>query len=424
MKKIYMILGTVLLSAGVKAQSVSYTTVSSTYAENFDGLANSGATLISGSNGPTEILPATFTGSSVPGWYLSKYGGTGTNISLGVDNGASNSGAAFSYGSTGSSERGLGALASGTKIHRFGVVITNNTGLDLIQVTVNFTGEQWRLGQTPTNGDTLTFGYKVNATGINDIGFTPNTALDITSLFTTGTVGALDGNATVNKKAYTATITVAIPVGATLTLRWDDANDAGSDDGLAIDDFSFSAIDATLLPITLLSFDAIRSTTGNILNWKAENAQNFSHFEIERSANGGSFNTIGNVSTNFGSCSFTDGTPLAHNYYRLKMVDKDGKFSYSKVVAVINNAKGAVVTGIYPTITTGKLSMDISAEGTQKLQLLFLDLQGRIANSQTVTASTGNSTINLDASALAKGMYVVKVLQTNNEAASFKIVKQ
>ncbi len=181
-----------------------------------------------------------------------------------------------------------------------------------------------------------------------------------------------------------------------------------------------------ILPVSILSFDAKKTVAGNEINWTVADQTNLSHYEIERSKDGKNFANIGRVNANNGTnYSFTDATPInATNYYRLKIVDKDGTSKVSKLVAVINKGKGAIVTGVYPTITTGKLTIDVAAEGTQPLQFVFIDLQGRTATIKNVTAITGNNTISLDASALASGMYLVKVLQGNTEATSFKIVKQ
>ena len=74
------------------------------YSQDFDTLESSGTT--------GTALP--------PGWAFAE-SGTNANASYGIDNGSSNSGNTFSYGSTGSSERALGALLSGSLNSRFGL---------------------------------------------------------------------------------------------------------------------------------------------------------------------------------------------------------------------------------------------------------------------------------------------------------------
>jgi Secretion system C-terminal sorting domain len=189
--------------------------------------------------------------------------------------------------------------------------------------------------------------------------------------------------------------------------------------------FTFGFGPATILPLNITSFTAVKTNNGNLISWTTANEVNVQRMLLERSMDGRNFSQIATINAGNSNYSFTDATPVSTtNYYRLKIVDKDGTSKLSKVVAVINKGKGAIVTGVYPTITTGKLTIDVAVESTQNLQFVFTDLQGRTTTIKSVTAVTGNNIISLDASALANGMYLVKMLQGNNEATSFKIVKQ
>jgi hypothetical protein len=93
------------------------------------------------------------------------------------------------------------------------------------------------------------------------------------------------------------------------------------------------------LPLTLLGFTIKNIENSTVLNWHTENETNFSHFEIEKSINGLQFNEIGRVHTNTenGNYQFIDEAPKRSIiYYRLKMIDLDGSFTYSKIVASQN----------------------------------------------------------------------------------------
>ncbi len=107
-----------------------------------------------------------------------------------------------------------------------------------------------------------------------------------------------------------------------------------------------------VLPVTLVQFKAAYNGASVELNWLTASEQNSDHFEIQRSADGVQFTAIGNVKAAGNSISsaytFTDGLPYAgNNYYRLKMVDIDGRFKYSVVLLVRSddNKKGIA---IYP----------------------------------------------------------------------------
>jgi hypothetical protein len=96
----------------------------------------------------------------------------------------------------------------------------------------------------------------------------------------------------------------------------------------------FTIKPATALPVTLLSFDGKVLEITIQLNWKTTAETNFSHFEIQKSADSKEFGTIGNVKGISQSIyNFTDTNPTeGQNYYRLRMVDLDGTTAFSKII--------------------------------------------------------------------------------------------
>lgn len=211
---------------------ISITSSGTPYTENFNSLAISGT---------SSILPA--------GWLFTEVG-TNANTTYSADNGASNSGNTFSYGSTSTTERALGSLQSGSLISTLGVAYTNNTGGVITSLVISYTGEMWRAGVTNRNlADRLDFQYSTDATSLATGVWTDANSLDFSSPNISVTAGALDGNSITNQVALSFTITgLNIANGATFYLRWTDFNIASSDDGLAIDDFSLTA-NGTSLPV-------------------------------------------------------------------------------------------------------------------------------------------------------------------------------
>ncbi len=220
----------------------STTYASGTYTQNFDTLPATGVVSFAGPPAlpvPYSFAAAPVNASGMSGWSLAPVSGT---VTLRSASGNETNGAAYSYGTTGSSERSLGAQGSGSSVARFAVALKNTSGSTITQVTVGYTGEQWRNGGS-SNPNKLTFAYSTDATTIAVGVFHPVTALNFTSPVSSGTSGALDGNATANRTVIPpVTITGLNWIdGATLTLRWTDADDTGADDGLAIDDLTFTA---------------------------------------------------------------------------------------------------------------------------------------------------------------------------------------
>lgn len=207
-------------------------------------------------------LAASGTSSTLPdGWYFSE-SGTNANTTYATDDGSSNSGNTYSYGTGTSTDRALGALQSGSLAPLFGARLRNDTGNILSQIVVAYTGEQWRLGASGRS-DRLDFQYSIDAVSVSDSTATwiDVNALDFGSPVTTGTVGKLDGNAVGNNNAISATITgLNLTQSATIWVRWVDFNVASNDDGLAIDDVSFS-VDGTP-PVDMAPF-VVATTPGS-----------------------------------------------------------------------------------------------------------------------------------------------------------------
>ena len=204
------------------AGSISLTTLGSPYTQDFDSLANSG------------------TSSAVPtGWEFAE-SGTNANTTYTAGTGSSNTGDTYSFGPGGSSERAFGGLLSGSLVSTIGAQFTNDTGTDITALSISYIGEQWRLGATGRT-DRLDFQYSIDASSLTNGTWIDIDELDFNGPISTGTVGALDGNAAANRANLNHTITgLNIPEGATFWIRWLDFNASGADDGLAIDDFSLT----------------------------------------------------------------------------------------------------------------------------------------------------------------------------------------
>jgi trimeric autotransporter adhesin len=155
---------------------------------------------------------------------------------------AANSGDTYSFGTSNTTDRALGSLRSATNRMRFGVGFKNNSGSAITSLNIAFKGEQWRSGDTAIIADSLYLEYSTTATGISDTlaSWSPNWSTMFNSPITNLAATILDGNVTANSANVNGMITVSIPVGGTIYLRWVDVNLGGSDDGLAIDDLSIT----------------------------------------------------------------------------------------------------------------------------------------------------------------------------------------
>ncbi len=208
----------------------------SVYTEDFNTLASSGT---------SDVVPN--------GWDFIE-SGTNADTTYRAGSGSDNTGDTYSFGINGNSERAFGQLRSSALVTILGANFSNNTGGTIHSLIINYTGEQWRLGAT-SRTDRMDFQYSTDATSLTTGTWVDVDALDFTAPVTSGTVGSLDGNASANRVTMRYTISsLNIPNGSTFWIRWNDLDASGSDDGLAVDDFSL--IPNALVDTTAAEFSA------------------------------------------------------------------------------------------------------------------------------------------------------------------------
>lgn len=94
-------------------------------------------------------------------------------------------------------------------------------------------------------------------------------------------------------------------------------------------------IDPTALPVRLAAFGGKPTGEGNLLNWSTAEESNFDRFAVQKSADGKSFREIGSVKGGASSYEYRDTeSEGGKQYYRLKMIDTDGTFAYSKIIVI------------------------------------------------------------------------------------------
>ena len=145
------------------------------------------------------------------------------------------------------------------------------------------------------------------------------------------------------------------------------------------------------------------------LSWKTTNQSTAASFTIERSGDGSSFAAIGTVTAQVAhkkeaSYRFTDASPLTgNNYYRLKMVDQDGTFSYSKTVML---SFSPLALQISPNPAHGTANLYIS-NAMEAFFIQVFDANGRPMRQFRTTP--GDTLFPIDLSGLSKGVYTIKV---------------
>jgi hypothetical protein len=179
------------------------------------------------------------------------------------------------------------------------------------------------------------------------------------------------------------------------------------------------AVYSSVLPLRLISFSSTSNGQFTILQWLATDEVNTQAFDVQRSTDGLHFSSIGSVAStnNTGTnlYSYTDNSiPDEICFYRLKMIDQDGSFTYSKVVKVKAGATGGLT--IFPNPVTN--SVNISGLNTRGY-LEITTLQGATLKRIAITDNT--QTINM--ANYAAGMYILKYTTGKNTVYQ-KLIKQ
>ena len=345
-----------------------------------------------------EVTPSVFSyaNSSVPvtssvgyntgaGLILTKYGVSGTGyvnaVNVFIGNGATN----------------LGNSVFGVVLSKAGAIIGQSAPLT---ISTADTGRLVRFNITAPpsiTNDTIFVGLAqtANATGYFPVGMQN------------------EGLPTRTGAYYTAPLAGGVPTeNTTLGRFWTEA---------VVDGY---------LPLDFLTFTGVMVDKNVQLNWTTANEVNTSHFEVERSANGREFDAIGKVvSTGANSnlrhsYSFDDAT--ASNvtadqlYYRLKQVDKDGRYKYSSVIAVKKNAGTFEVVVVNPTKDRALLQVKTNRAETIEIQLF--NLSGQRIAIQNTQLSAGTNAISIGEN-LSKGTYILSVV-TGDQKLTKQIIVQ
>ncbi|RYZ99686.1 MAG: T9SS type A sorting domain-containing protein [Sphingobacteriaceae bacterium] len=180
--------------------------------------------------------------------------------------------------------------------------------------------------------------------------------------------------------------------------------------------YSFICDVSTVLPLTLLEFTGRLTNTDALLQWKTENEINTSRFIIEKSSNGLNYAPIGAVSAaNTSGAHFyshADINAFANSssilYYRLKQMDVDGRFTYSPIVILKNNAVKNILF-VYPNPVDQLLMVSLHSQNSGVAHITITDNAGRNCFIQQAKLYQGNQTISLGLSRLTTGLYTLQV---------------
>ena len=184
-----------------------------------------------------------------------------------------------------------------------------------------------------------------------------------------------------------------------------------------------------LLPVKLVSFIGNNYNGVTTLNWVSALELNFNRYEIEKSMNGTTFNQVGAMpGTGAAKYKFDVNQAEPVMYFRLKMVDNDGKIAYSNVIRI--EARSVVKDfdfTVTPTVVASNTNYNliVNAKNYRGVATAtIMNNTGAIVGTSKI-AITGNTTVtNVNAGSLAKGIYYIRLVAGNNKPATQRLIIQ
>ena len=185
--------------------------------------------------------------------------------------------------------------------------------------------------------------------------------------------------------------------------------------GVVVDDFQISGPVNDALPVEFLSFTGKAKEKCNELNWVTATEINNLGFEIERSASGFVWEKIGFVS---GAGNTVTPSVYAFQdkqideilyYYRLKQIDFNGKFEYTKTISITrSNNSNLTVESLYPNPFTSFITLNMNELSSDEVRITLYDLSGAEVFSQTYPAGIKSYFIDFSGINLSSSTYILK----------------
>lgn len=183
-----------------------------------------------------------------------------------------------------------------------------------------------------------------------------------------------------------------------------------------------------ILPLSLKKFTAQLQNSSGLLQWQTTNELSTNNFIIEKSLDGRSFstldsviakNTVGNISYKYLDNHLQNGI----NYYRLKMVDKDGKFIYSDVATIKVKVESSAVN-LFPMPTHNLLNLSFTSAIAGKYTIRITDIAGKVFEQINGQAINGNNKVSINLHQYLAGTYLLNINVAEILISQSKFIKE
>lgn len=176
---------------------------------------------------------------------------------------------------------------------------------------------------------------------------------------------------------------------------------------------------ATLLPATFLQYHASYSGSTMLVNWSTAKEIDVAHYDIERSGDGKAFAKLGELDPNNGSGTYnyqyTDKQPLkGWNYYKVIIVDRDGKKQPSPVFKAFSNAGRLAIRKVITQPL--QIVVELQSSEAQNVGMQVLSSTGLLIRKSVQHIDNGNSSVSINTASLGSGIYYIKLVGASGES--------
>ncbi|MBP6432762.1 MAG: T9SS type A sorting domain-containing protein [Ferruginibacter sp.] len=185
----------------------------------------------------------------------------------------------------------------------------------------------------------------------------------------------------------------------------------------------------SVMPIKLIEFYGIGDKERNTILWTTTNESKLQKYEVQRSDDGIIFTTISTVkplnSNNITKYSIVDNLFFyGDNYYRLKIINDDGTFTFSQIITLRNDAIKTQIVNIYPNPIINEVSVQFTSSSTKIINYIITDITGRQVDNGLLSITKGNTKQIINCRKFRTGTYSIKFGDnTNTTIGVYKLLK-
>jgi hypothetical protein len=187
--------------------------------------------------------------------------------------------------------------------------------------------------------------------------------------------------------------------------------------------FSYTNL-AVLAASDLVDFSGTLKDNSTQINVELARNHKLTKVEVEQSTDNRSYKRIADIKVTGGE-NFTithDNYANGNNYYRLKLYDLNGNYTYSKILRIVTNRYDQSSFAVYPAVVSGQASLSVTSEHPYKGSLTIADAGGRVLLSKSISIQEGTTITELpEVSGLRTGNYIV-VLNSGTKKMTQQII--